>query len=100
MNALVAGKLSLGVVPLVEDLMTLPLRQHGETIDRLSIVCHHGLQQVAEVSQIAFDGGWLEQRCGVLDAASDDLACLPQEESEIEFGHSVGQRLQRQQFQS
>ena len=95
MNTLVAGIFGFGVIPLVENLMTLLLTEHGQHIDRLGIVGNHGLEQGAEVPKIAFDGSLFEERGGILHPAHNGVACLLQGERQIELGNSVGRRFQK-----
>ena len=66
-HALVRRKLDPGFVPLVENTMTLRRVEHGQTIDGLGIVGHHGFEQLTEVSEVALHGRRIEQRGGVLD---------------------------------
>src|SRR5215470_6375051 len=60
-HALVSRELGLGLVPLVENTMTLGGVEQGKAVDGLPIVGHHGLQQVAEVSEITLHGSRLEE---------------------------------------
>src|SRR5438477_13105262 len=98
MHTLVAGKHSLGVVPSIEQLLPLGVAEYGQTIDGLTGIGNHGLEQAAEVSQVTLNGRRLEQRCGVLEPTYDATADFPQGECHVELDHSMGGRLQRSQF--
>src|SRR5438309_6875062 len=75
--------------------MTLGSREHGETVNRLRIVGHHGSQQVAEISEITLHRSRIEQRGGIFDYPGDAAAQLSQRYRQVEAGHTVGRRLQR-----
>src|SRR5437763_11187446 len=62
-----------GVIPLLQNLMTLPIIQQGQPVNKLGFVCGHGLQQCTQASEITLNGSALEQRGCICDTANDLL---------------------------
>src|SRR5689334_22383045 len=71
MDALVDGKLDLGVVPLIQNLMTLGCGKKRKMIDDLGIIGDHGFQQGAEVLDVALGCRWFKECGGVLHSPHD-----------------------------
>src|SRR6516164_7289119 len=61
MHALVSRILRFRLVPLVQNTITLAAVEQADPVDRLLIVGHHGLEQIAEVSDITFNRSRIEE---------------------------------------